>query len=460
MSRSLFLSFPLALFLSSACSTGSSAIEQPDAQAAMPDAQTMPDAGFAPDAAAAPDSGCTPLAPGDGVLSEGGRTELHFGADTMASLAQVVGSEGLEVHASQDGVVLWSTYGATTSQALRLERSGCPDTVVPIAVRPLTWEKLAQWDAMSGPPAREYGAYWPGERDGARGTYIYGGFKYYPRQFTPANDLWFFDYATKTWAEISTPAAPLAGGARFAEGPSDGTLFLFGGGTPAADGSLDTPSRLQILSLGDGSFSWQSAAHEAASPGSYTGAFFRDAANDRWISACGADSQRLGVNCAVSSYTVAGGWQTLTVAGDAPVGRYGFLYTYIPEDNRMILVGGDTGGEVLGDTWALELGDSPRWVKLFDSDPAVARRNGAFVYDPVGRRLILWGGTKDGRTAVPGLSILRTERGLERWDHLPTPSFVPPRASGFAVYDPDGSRAVMGFGNAAAIYTDLFALSL
>ncbi len=116
---------------------------------------------------------------------------------------------------------------------------------------------------------------------------------------------------------------------------------------------------------------------------------------------------------------------------------------------------------MLGDSWILSLaGETPEWTRLFDTLPEVQRRNGTYVFDPEGVRLLLWGGTADGATTREGLSILRLLPGQERWDHIDTPVSVPPRTSGMAVYDADGRRAIMGMGNSDAIYTDLYALSL
>ena len=147
-----------------------------------------------------------------------------------------------------------------------------------------------------------------------------------------------------------------------------------------------------------------------------------------------------------------------------PPGRYGFHYAYDEESDRIFVVGGQVGPDnlaIAGDAWALELSESPpRWVRLNEDDDAVRRRNGAFVLDPIGRRLILWGGTDDGATSKPGLSILRIDPGQERWDHVEMPAEIPARTSGLAIYDAANQRAIMGFGNSEAVYTDLYALSL
>ena len=88
-----------------------------------------------------------------------------------------------------------------------------------------------------------------------------------------------------------------------------------------------------------------------------------------------------------------------------------------------------------------------RWVKLLDDEPSFMRRNSAFTLDEANHRLVVWGGTPDGKNSVNGLWFLDLDKGDERWERLDVPSEVPPRASGSAVYDPVKKRIIAGFGN-------------
>ncbi len=396
-------------------------------------------------------------------LRQGSRLDVDLDPQVMASLSRVSGTEGLETTLRETGLSIRVGYDRLDA-SLTIERDACEPLTLPVQISPLEWGLLASWDPAvdHGPPAREYGAWSLAHFGGRYGLFVIGGFHYRPRQFTPSNDVWFFDLEAKAWREVDSTGAPVTAGARLAEGPDRNTLLLFGGATLARDGSLDTPAGLRIFQFAESPTSWQDAPHSTESPGSYTGSLIRDTKRARWLSVCGADSVRLGVHCSVSEYTTEGGWGTVSVAGTPPPGRYGFHYALDEENDRVIIVAGQSAGRaVYGDTWALELGeDPPRWVQLFEEDPAVRRRNGAFAHDTTQNRLFVWGGTADGQTPVPGLSVLRLDRDQERWDHIETPDSVPPRASGFATYDREQDRLLMGFGNASALYTDLYSVSL
>ena len=431
--------------------------------------EDRPDASFQSDASGSVDGAEEPALDPCQVeiepitMRHGARVEIEFGMEVMATMTQLEASAALEAEAREDAVSVWASYAAS-AESVTLERTGCNPLTVPIEVRPLEWSLLSSWTpgVDVGPPAREYGAWSIAQLGGRRGLFVVGGFHYFPQQFTPANDVWFYDLERRTWNELDDTGSPLTPGGRFAAGPEANSLLLLGGARIAADGSLETPRQLQIFRYGDGALHWEEAPFSSEGPGSYTGAFVRDAKRDRWLSVCGVDTNELGVHCAVAGYGVSSGWRAIETAGTPPPGRYGFHYAFDQENDRIVLVGGQSGGQgVYGDTWALELAENPpRWVQLFIEDAAVKRRNGAFAYDPKGHRLFLWGGTADGETAVPGLSILRLDRAKESWVHIDTPDSVPSRASGIAAYDEEAQRIVMGFGNARALYTDLYELSL
>ncbi len=381
-------------------------------------------------------------------ISEGGRAVLPY-----ASLE----SDDLEITGDGERVLVYAPYGATSGR-VRAWCDDVPSEWTAIEVRPLAWTREAQWDdAQSGPPGREYGAFWI---DGDA-LWVFGGFHYEPKQFTPGADLWRFDLAGRAWTEMEAHDAPMLPGGRTAVGPTPGTILYFGGSRMEEDGSLATPPTLRTLDMASQRFS--SAPHEMEAPGSYTGAFVRDAKRDRWLSICGADGA-IGVHCDVHAYSSAG-WERVRVArGPKPAPRYGFHYAYDEETDRVFVVAGQTGPanlDMIGDAWALELGeDPPRWVMIADETDGVRRRNGAFVLDPIGRRLLMFGGTADGRVSVPDLWALGLDRGRETWTAIPIAEEVPMRTSGIGVYDAERDRALFGFGNGDAVYTDLWALAL
>lgn len=304
---------------------------------------------------------------------------------------------------------------------------------------------------------------------GARALYLYGGFVYEPRQFTPSSETWRLDLTTLEWSMLANGGTPPPPGGRVAPG-IDGAMLYLGGATLGLDGSLETPRGLASVTTTGSDATWVDAPSAMTAPGSYTGALIHDAGRGRWLSICGADASRLGIHCRVHEYTPEAGFVPLEIDDDAeaPQGRYGFHYAYDAETDRVIVYGGQTGPgdhEIASDTWALELsteGDAtrPRWVRLAEDASIAPRRNGAYALDPEGHRLFVWGGTRDGRTALPGLDVLSLDRGSETWTHVELPADVPPRASGGGVYDPAAHRILFGFGNSDALYTDLYALEL
>jgi hypothetical protein len=162
-------------------------------------------------------------------------------------------------------------------------------------------------------------------------------------------------------------------------------------------------------------------------------------------------------------------WEALPVAdGPKPTPRQDFFYTLDAKNDRLILFAGDQHNDstwacqCAGDTWALELGETPmRWVQLDDGkNVSLARRNGASATDPVGQRWFVWGGTPDGSVTAPGLWAFDLRRGHERWEQVPVDGHPPERTSGIGVYDASRRRVLFGFGNDPVPVTDLWAIAL
>ena len=413
----------------------------------------------------APISACSASAPSDITLVLGGRARIPLAPALAAELLEVDG-DGITATLEGDAVLVRAGYETgSASVALHCEDGSAEVAVSIVALR---MEPLRTWDhrAGEGPAGREYFAWWitPSEPDV---LWLYGGFVYEPRQFTPSTEAWRLDLRTTSWTPLeSVGIAPPPGG-RVAPGPGGATLY-FGGAEITADGSLDTPPVLARVEASADTMVFDDMP-AAGAIGSYTGAMVHDAARGRWLSVCGADTRVLGLHCEVHAYTPETGFVALDVEGTYPPGRYGFHYALDAETDRVIVFGGQVGPnneDLLGDTWALELapdGDAsrPRWVLLADDgEGAPGRRNGAYALDPEGHRLFVWGGTPDGRVSVPGLDVLSLDRGSEAWTHLDLPSEIPPRTSGAGVYDAARGRILFGFGNDDAIFTDLYALGV
>lgn len=388
-------------------------------------------------------------------ISAGGR--LAF---TRKEGISYEGTGGAVVTVDDTTVAIRAPYAASGGEEVAL-RLDCGRTIA-IDLRPITWTKLANWEETTGAPAREYGAWWL-DTEGTGALVVFGGFHYSPKQYTPSNDAWRFDFATSRWAPLAGDALPSMPGARVAPIPGERAVLFFGGTLPTDNGSIDTPPSLYRLAYDDSTVVPTKIDVGAEAPGSYTGAFVYDSKRQRWLSICGATSTEL--NCNIHSYTPAAGFVQLAATSPGPAGRYGFHYAYDEATDRVILFGGQDGTQndaIDGETWALELAtDPPTWTRLFaDGEGPTKRRNGAFALDTVGHRLFVWGGTPDGVSALPNLQALSLDRDAEQWNDIEVPSDVPLRTSGLGVHDAARDRLVFGFGNARSPYHDLWAVDV
>jgi uncharacterized protein (TIGR03437 family) len=86
------------------------------------------------------------------------------------------------------------------------------------------------------------------------------------------------------------------------------------------------------------------------------------------------------------------------------------------------------------------------------------RRNGAAIYDPVGKRVILFGGTGNNGTLNDTWAF---DPAARSWTRLPTTGATPAPRLGFdAIYDPVGHQMVIYAGQAAGFFNDTWTLNL
>lgn len=90
-------------------------------------------------------------------------------------------------------------------------------------------------------------------------------------------------------------------------------------------------------------------------------------------------------------------WEQLcspTSCGQGPSARWGAHAVYDAPGDRFVVFGGATGdGATVDDVWALELSGTPTWHELTPTGPSPAGRwSAAYGYDPVRRRLVVFGG--------------------------------------------------------------------
>lgn len=151
-------------------------------------------------------------------------------------------------------------------------------------------------------------------------------------------------------------------------------------------------------------------------------------------------------------------WSPLVVAGAAPSPRYTHSAIYDPLLDRVIVFGGDDGAP-RNDIWALSLSGTPAWSLLTPVGEAPEPRyRHTAVYDPVGNRMIVFGG-KD--TTLLGDVWALSLSGTPEWSRLETTGMPPSaRYRHSAIYDPARDRMIVFGGDDGHRQNDLWALDL
>ncbi len=91
-------------------------------------------------------------------------------------------------------------------------------------------------------------------------------------------------------------------------------------------------------------------------------------------------------------------WSEAAPAGAAPPARWGMAYTYLPATDRVLVFGGmGADGKALDDTWLYDVAKG-RWSHLVTGAAPSPRYQAGAIYDPVTRRVVLFG----GRYSQPG----------------------------------------------------------
>jgi len=145
-------------------------------------------------------------------------------------------------------------------------------------------------------------------------------------------------------------------------------------------------------------------------------------------------------------------WTQLNPTGTPPSGRYAHRAIYDPDNQRMIVFGGyDTVG-YKGDLWALSLTSSVGWQQITPSPPCPsARANHVTVYDPIRKRMILFGGWDGTSPYFNDLWALSLTSSVS-WAQLSPSGTIPQgRNSHTAIYDQLYDRIIVFGGNIAGV---------
>jgi len=234
--------------------------------------------------------------------------------------------------------------------------------------------------------------------------------------------------------------------------------MLFGG--RAADGSdLDD---LWRMSSGGG-WTLVTTAHQP--PARANACMVYDSGSDRLVLFGGSAEGGATPYNDVWSLSLAGtpDWIELAPNGSIPGVRDGATMVYDPAQQRALMFGGYNGAGLTSysDTWQLALSaDPPTWTRLLAFSPAGTRRNHTAVLDPVGNRMIVFGGSGAAgrRNDTWALSL----SGTPKWSVLSPAGQLPePREGTAGAYDPMRQRMLMFGGSGSNGWLgDSWALSL
>jgi hypothetical protein len=114
-------------------------------------------------------------------------------------------------------------------------------------------------------------------------------------------------------------------------------------------------------------------------------------------------------------------WSRLQTTGTPPSGRAYAAFIYDPIGDRLLVQGGvGAFGDPLPDLWALSLSGTPTWSELHPDSPPPARSLQAFAYDAAHDRMLVYGSfNSDDRD----LRVLQWQR-----DQTLPPPIAPPAA--------------------------------
>lgn len=158
-------------------------------------------------------------------------------------------------------------------------------------------------------------------------------------------------------------------------------------------------------------------------------------------------------------------WTVVATTGtDIPAARSAHSAVFDPQFNRMIIYGGrDVNQAVLSDTYILDLSVTPaQWSKANLGYEAPARWQATAVFDPVRKRMVIFGGVKTNNEPTDELwylSLSAASLTSQRWTQIfPVTDGGSDlaRTAQVMVYDPNTDRIVVTSGWAPLTLTEAF----
>ncbi|HET9326817.1 MAG TPA: kelch repeat-containing protein, partial [Candidatus Eisenbacteria bacterium] len=384
---------------------------------------------------------------------DGNVWSLSLGATPTLSLINTSGtpplgrlSPSMIYDASRDRIVIFggnastngSTAGLLMNDVWTLNLSGTP-----------TW---AQLSPAGTPPAIRY--YHTAIYDGTRDRMVV--FAGRNNNNIVLNDVWALSFSgTPTWTQVTpsgTPPPIREAHSAVYDGPRD-RMVVFGGIDPALSGQKNDTWALSL----SGSGSWtQIVPNGGPPPMRYGHTAIVDAPRDRMLMFAGVGDAGQFTDVWSLSFTNPIKWTDLSPNGPTPSPpMFYFASVYDPLRSRMVSFDKD-------DFWALAItNNSTSWSQLLVTGNLPNRRSETTViYDAPRQRLVMFGGA-DGTNRFNDVWAYALTGGGGWTELLPTGTPPSPREAHTAVFDPVGNRMVVygGAANSGGL-NDVWSLSL
>lgn len=320
---------------------------------------------------------------------------------------------------------------------------GSVSTDWPVLISDETWalelagdQKWVQLTPAVSPPARELASFVVDRR--SRQALLYGG----SVPFNKFGDLWSLSLDTGEWAAVEVPGGHP--GARSAHAAVIDTLrhrmIVFGGFSGA--------NETWALAL-DGAPFWERLSILGAPPARTSHALVADPRQSRLLSLGGRDS--LGARHDVwQMRTEQGGlWLPLPTTGGPPPARWNHVAVMDTLRNRVLVHGGRNEDGLLGDLWALELGDTVCWRAISALGDAPSPREGHVGVIDLGRDVLLIHGGADG-ALCDDLYMLSLDEPSQWWRVTAGGDKPAPRRDHTLVQDVPRQRMILFGGDGQA----------
>jgi hypothetical protein len=265
------------------------------------------------------------------------------------------------------------------------------------------------------------------------------------------NDVWSLSLAgTPAWTQASPSGAPPT--ARYGHAaiydPIRDRMLIFGG----YDGGVSAET--WALSLASPAWSLVSTSG-APGPHMFHSAFY-DPVRDRLMVFGGWNGG--GYLNSTWALTLSGSpsWSAVAAGGPIPSARLGTVIAYDSARDQMLMFGG-YGGTFLNDTWSLSLAGTPTWLPLTPAGPPAPRDLHAAILDPVRDRMLMYGGNQSGSPLSDTWSF---SLASGTWSVLAGGGIPIARSLHSAIYDPVGQRMIVFGGYDGAGMNDSWVSSL